>query len=207
MAASKLWTEAYRPTTLAGYVFRDNNQRAQIEQWIKEKSMPSLIFSGTQGTGKTTLALLLCNELEVNSLDILMMNASRTNSVDDVRNKITNFIQMIPFGDFKVVILDEADFFSCFAANQKIKTVNENGHIVLKSIEELVGCDFQTITYDFKSGDLLVTNATCFQSGEKEVFKVTFDDGSEIFCTEDHPFFNEDGSRATISNGNLFSIN
>ena len=60
----------------------------------------------------TTLAKILFNELDVNELDILELNASRTNSIDDVRNKIVNFIQTIPFGDFKAVLLDEADFLS-----------------------------------------------------------------------------------------------
>jgi len=54
----------------------------------------------------------LFNELDLNPLDILEINASRTNSVDDVRDKIVNFVQMIPFGDFKVVLLDEADYLS-----------------------------------------------------------------------------------------------
>ena len=52
------------------------------------------------------------NELELNDLDILEINASRTNSVDDIRNTIINFVQMIPFGDFKIVLLDEADYLS-----------------------------------------------------------------------------------------------
>ena len=55
---------------------------------------------------------LLLNLLNINPLDILELNASRNNSVDDVRDKITNFIQMIPFGAFKVVFLDEFEFFS-----------------------------------------------------------------------------------------------
>ena len=70
------------------------------------------MFSGNAGIGKTTLAKLLFNELEINDLDILEINASRTNSVDDVRDKIVNFVQMIPFGEFKVVLLDEADYSS-----------------------------------------------------------------------------------------------
>jgi DNA polymerase III delta prime subunit len=70
------------------------------------------LFSGNAGIGKTTLAKLLFNELDVNPLDILEINASRTNSVDDVRDKIVAFVQMIPFGDFKVVLLDEADYLS-----------------------------------------------------------------------------------------------
>ena len=93
-------------------MFRDSNQREQIENWIKEKTIPHLLFSGHAGIGKTTLAKILLNLLDTNDLDVLEINASRVNSVDDVRNKITNFVQMIPFGDFKVVLLDEADYLS-----------------------------------------------------------------------------------------------
>ncbi len=109
---NNLWVEKYRPNTLDGYVFRDTNQRQQIENWIREKTIPHLLFSGHAGIGKTTLAKILLNLLDTNDLDVLEINASRVNSVDDVRNKITNFVQMIPFGDFKVVLLDEADYLS-----------------------------------------------------------------------------------------------
>ena len=108
----KLWVEAYRPKTIDGYVFRDAEQRKQVETWVTDKTIPHLLFSGNAGIGKTTLAKILFHELDINDLDILEINASRTNSVDDVRDKIVNFVQMIPFGDFKVVLLDEADYLS-----------------------------------------------------------------------------------------------
>jgi replication factor C small subunit len=108
----ELWVEKYRPKSLDGYVFRDDNQRKQAQSWIKEKSIPHLLFSGAAGIGKTTMAKILINELEIPDYDVLEINATRTNSVDAVRDKITNFVQMIPFGPFKVVLLDEADYLS-----------------------------------------------------------------------------------------------
>jgi replication factor C small subunit len=108
----ELWVEKYRPKDLSGYVFRDDHQRKQIETWIKDQSIPHLIFSGSAGIGKTTLAKILVHQLGIEDYDVLEINASRTNSVDDVRDKITNFVQMIPFGPFKVVLLDEADYLS-----------------------------------------------------------------------------------------------
>jgi replication factor C small subunit len=108
----ELWVEKYRPNTLDGYVFRDDHQRNQIQTWIKDQSIPHLIFSGSAGIGKTTLAKILIHQLGIEDYDVLEINASRTNSVDDVRDKITNFVQMIPFGPFKVVLLDEADYLS-----------------------------------------------------------------------------------------------
>lgn len=108
----ELWVEKYRPKKVDGYVFRDDHQKNQVERWIKEGTIPHLLFSGNAGIGKTTLAKILCNELGINDLDILEINASRENNVDTVREKIINFVQMIPFGPFKVVLLDEADYLS-----------------------------------------------------------------------------------------------
>ena len=108
----ELWVEKYRPKTVDGYVFRDDHQRKQIATWIKDKSIPHLLLSGSAGIGKTTLAKILIQELGIEDYDVLELNASRTNSVDDVRDKITNFVSMIPFGIFKVVLLDEADYLS-----------------------------------------------------------------------------------------------
>jgi len=108
----QLWVEQYRPKDIEGYVFRDEAQRDQVKQWIKEGTIPHLLFSGAAGIGKTTLAKILINALGIDEYDVLEINASRTNSVDDVRDKITNFVSTMPFGKFKIVLLDEADYLS-----------------------------------------------------------------------------------------------
>ena len=108
----ELWVEKYRPKTLKEYVVRDDAQRQQIQSWITDKAIPHLLLSGAPGVGKTTLAKVLFNELEVSGYDILEINASRENSVDTVREKINNFVQIMPFGDYKYVLLDEADYMS-----------------------------------------------------------------------------------------------
>jgi replication factor C small subunit len=108
----ELWVEKYRPNTVDGYVFRDAHQKLQVERWIADGTIPHLLLSGNAGIGKTTLARILFNELEINEYDIMEINASRENSSDTIRDKITNFVQMIPFGPFKVVLLDEADYMT-----------------------------------------------------------------------------------------------
>jgi replication factor C small subunit len=108
----ELWVEKYRPKTVGDYVFKDDAQRRQVNSWIKDGSIPHLLLSGAAGIGKTTLAKVLCNELGIEDFDVLEINASRENNVDTVRDKITNFVQMIPFGPFKVVLLDEADYLT-----------------------------------------------------------------------------------------------
>jgi replication factor C small subunit len=110
--AKELWVEKYRPKQLEEYVFRDAAQKRQVETWVKEKSFPHLLLSGSAGIGKTTLAKVLINEVGIEHYDILEINASRDNNVETVRDKIINFVQMIPFGPFKVVLLDEADYLT-----------------------------------------------------------------------------------------------
>jgi DNA polymerase III delta prime subunit len=108
----QLWVEQYRPKDIDGYVFRDEAQREQVKQWIKAGSIPHLLFSGAAGIGKTTLAKILINALNIDAYDVLEINASRTNSVDDIRDSVVNFVSTMPFGQFKIVLLDEADYLS-----------------------------------------------------------------------------------------------
>lgn len=108
----ELWTEKYRPNTLNGYVFRDETQKKQVEGWVKDGIIPHLLFSGAPGTGKTTIAKILINLLNINSYDVLEINGSAENRIDDIRIKITNFVSTMPFGEFKVVLFDEADYIT-----------------------------------------------------------------------------------------------
>jgi DNA polymerase III delta prime subunit len=129
----ELWVEKYRPNTINGYVFRDDHQRRQVETWIKDQSIPHLLLSGTAGIGKTTMAKMLIHELGIQEYDLLEINASRTNSVEAVRDKITNFVSMIPFGPFKVVLLDEADYLSP-NAQAALRGVMEEYHTTARFI-------------------------------------------------------------------------
>lgn len=112
MAAKRLWTEVYRPKMLDGYVFQNEQQREQINKFVLEGDIPHLLLTGTQGSGKTTLAEILINELGVDDADVLRINASHHTGIDFIRDTVLSFAESFPLGKFKVIRLEEFDHMS-----------------------------------------------------------------------------------------------
>ena len=121
----ELWTENYRPDTLDGYVFADDLQKGQIENWIKEGSIPHLMFSGNAGVGKTTLAKILINKLEIQDTDVLYANGSKEGRKIEWVDKLIGFCQTMPFGDVKIVLIDEADYLNAQSVQPALRNLME----------------------------------------------------------------------------------
>ena len=122
----ELWVEKYRPRTIDGYVFVDDNQRQQVESWIKDGSIPNLLFSGSPGTGKTTLGKMLINELGVDEYDILYANGSKEGRKIEWVDKLISFCQTMPYGKFKVVFIDEADYLNPNSVQPAMRNLMED---------------------------------------------------------------------------------
>ena len=103
-----LWVEKYRPSELENYIGNDH-LKSKVSVYLESGDIPHLLLFGKAGTGKTTLAKLLINNIDC---DYLYINASDENSVDVVREKVKNFASTLGFKDMKVIILDECDYIT-----------------------------------------------------------------------------------------------
>lgn len=110
--AKELWEIKYRPKSVEDYLFQDDKHRELVNKFISERTIPHLLLNGHRGTGKTSLAVVLKNELEIDDSDFMVINASDENNVDTMRNKIKGFISTYSMSEFKLVLLDEADYLS-----------------------------------------------------------------------------------------------
>jgi replication factor C small subunit len=103
-----LWVEKFRPGTLDGYVGNEHIID-KVKLYLESGDVPHLLFYGQAGTGKTTLAKIIANNVDA---DVMYINASDENNIETVRTKIKNYASTVGFKRWKIVILDEADYMT-----------------------------------------------------------------------------------------------
>lgn len=195
-----LFVEKYRPQTLDDCILPERILKP-FREMVKKGEIINTLLVGTGGVGKTTVAKSLCKEL---GCDYIVINCSENGNIDTLRTTIREFASTVSLdGGIKVVIMDESDGLTttCFAGQQEV-TIVQDGQEVNVPIETLVDmgeCSF--VTYDLATGKEKETRGYAYISGEKEVYKYTFDDGSVVYSTDDHKFFDEQGNEVTLDIG------
>jgi DNA polymerase III delta prime subunit len=115
------WYLKYRPT-IDNYIWPNNEIKAVVFSWLKEKSIPNLMLAGIPGTGKTSLAEIIIRTLNIDDSDLLLLNGINDNSVETVRNDIKSFCELGGWSGLRIVFFDEADYLSN-AAQGALRTI------------------------------------------------------------------------------------
>jgi DNA polymerase III delta prime subunit len=150
------FVEKYRPSKIEDVLISDFD-RAIFLSYIEKKSIPHLLFQGSPGLGKTTIAKILAREI---TEDILYINASKETSVDVIRGKVNDFCSTTAFGDYlKVIILDEFDYMS-LSAQATMRNVLEEFFEVSRFI--------LTCNYSNKVMDAIKSRCQTFQFKQVE---------------------------------------
>jgi DNA polymerase III delta prime subunit len=123
--AENLWVEKYRPTKIDDCILT-NELKETFKQFLNQKELPNLLLSGTAGTGKTTVARALCEEL---GADYIIINGSdEGRQIDTLRHKIKNFastVSLTETASHKVVIIDEADYMNADSVQPALRNFIE----------------------------------------------------------------------------------
>lgn len=130
-----LWVEKYRPKTVDECIL-PAEVKANLSEFVKSGQIPHLLFAGTAGVGKTTVAKAIASSV---GADLLYINASNENGIDMIRNKIVQFASTASFeGNLKIVLLDESDGISA-SAQAALRGVTEEFH---KTTRFIFTCNF-----------------------------------------------------------------
>ena len=133
-----LWVEKYRPKTIETCVLPPGLKKI-FSKIVEQGEIPNMILSGTSGLGKTTIARALCNELD---LDVLQINASEESGIDTLRSKIKQFASSVSLhsGKHKVVLLDEADYLNAQSTQPALRAFIEE---FSSSCRFILTCNFK----------------------------------------------------------------
>ena len=185
MSSDFLWVEKYRPQTISDCILPDTLKQT-FQKIVDGGELPNMLFSGTAGLGKTTVAKALCNEL---NLDWIIINASESGNIDTLRTKIKQFASTVSLqGGYKVVILDEADYLNAQSTQPALRGF----------IEEFANnCRF-ILTCNFKNRIIEPLHSRCgvyeFNTSKKDMAELAaqfFKRFTDILDQENVPYENK----------------
>ena len=129
--ASSIWAQKYRPENFEDYIFHSAELEKESQKWLEQGSIPNLIlYSKNPGSGKSSLAHVIINEFNLDDSDVLLMNGSTQNKMDDVRNNIEPFVRRMPFtSEFSLVVIEEAHRLTKNVQAALLEIVEKNSHV------------------------------------------------------------------------------
>ena len=177
-----LFTEKYRPDTLEGYIGNDDF-KTSLQQWISTNDVPHLLLCGGAGTGKTTAAKLIVNNI---NCDYVYINCSDENGIDTIRDKVKSFASAATFKPQKVVIMDEADFLT-INAQAALRNVIETFSLTTRFIftcnyvERIIDpIQSRTVVFELTPPSMKEVAMKCLQILDKEEIKYQKPDVANI---------------------------
>lgn len=183
-----LWVEKYRPQTIKDCILPDRIKK-DFDDALTKGKIPNMLFYGTAGTGKTTVAKALCNELDV---DWMLINASEENGIDTIRNKVQDYASTMSFsGGGKVILMDE-----CLEENEKVRvgTVDNWNPIPLNHLERDV--DYPIVSFNMNTKEYENDTGRIISDKQDDIYEVELEDGRKVLVNGKHPFIvNDDGGQ------------
>lgn len=177
-----LFTEKYRPDTLEGYIGNDDF-KTSLQQWISTNDVPHLLLCGGAGTGKTTAAKLIVNNI---NCDYVYINCSDENGIDTIRDKVKSFASAATFKPQKVVIMDEADFLT-INAQAALRNVIETFSLTTRFIftcnyvERIIDpIQSRTVVFELTPPSMKEVAMKCLQILDEEEIKYQRSDVANI---------------------------
>lgn len=195
--SSYLWTEKYRPDAIKGIIL-PASVKTKLSRFLTDGEIANLLlYSNSPGTGKTTTAKALCNDL---GADFLYINASKDGNIDTLRSEISKFATVKSLtGKPKVVTLDE-----CLEENEEILMGKLEDNKVNKLKDLKFGKKYDIISFNLKTGELENDECELISERECEVFEVELESGKKIYVSSNHPFIiknNGEFQEKSIDNG------
>lgn len=187
---TNLWVEKYRPKTLDNLILPPKTRKI-VEDFGKD--VPHLLLVGRPGTGKTTLAKILADD--VLKCDYIYINASDENGVDTIREKVIGFAQTKSIdGERKIVILDE-----CIDENTKVHILRDGKYlkIPIKDVDEKTDL---VKSYSNKKDRIEYRPFEKQYMGEKDAYEITLENGDIVTCTGSHKWYvNHNGGKVKMT--------
>ena len=185
-----IFAEKYRPQTLEDVAGQEEAVKS-LKGFIEHDKIPHMLFTGPAGVGKTTAAIALAKDLFGKEWKkyFLEMNASDDNGIKTIREKVKNYARIkVVERDYKLIFMDEADNM-CLTEDTEIITGSLKNKKIRKLGDMIVGRSIMIPSVNPETLRLEDDRGKLIDSGYTDFYRVTFEDGSIVQASANHPFF------------------